>query len=221
MPVMLGARPASCRVGGKRSGAKRCICHASAFGRFSSSGGGNGGRGKPHGSDGGTGDSGDGVRSWLGQWSWLPAALAIAQLGMLPGEAKAARKEAARSKQDVTPEAIANALWAVSGPVLTNFGFSGVTGIVAGMALKRVGQLMAVVVGLAFVALQGLTYTGIITVNWTHIHSTLGKVLDVNKDGKLSDKDFKAAVVIGLDVLAQGVPSAGGFCAGFLIGLRI
>ncbi|EFJ49203.1 hypothetical protein VOLCADRAFT_104420 [Volvox carteri f. nagariensis] len=116
--------------------------------------------------------------------------------------------------------AVTEILVKLAGPILTNLGFSGCVGAAAGYALKKVGQVVALCVGVAFLFIQGLAYTGFITVNWTNVHSAVTNALDVNKDGKVDADDFKPLVSKGLGALSQGVPSVGGFLAGFLMALR-
>lgn len=48
---------------------------------------------------------------------------------------------------------------------------------------QKLGQFVAVAVGLVFLLVQGLAYTGFITVQWTKVHGVVLDVLDVNKDG--------------------------------------
>ena len=55
---------------------------------------------------------------------------------------------------DLTVESVTDMLWQLMGPILTNLGFSGCVGVAAGVALKRVGQLLAVIIGLGFIAIQ-------------------------------------------------------------------
>ncbi|KXZ50875.1 hypothetical protein GPECTOR_14g125 [Gonium pectorale] len=85
---------------------------------------------------------------------------------------------------------------------------------------KKVGQLVAVCVGLGFLFVQALAYTGFVTVNWSHVHTTVHNILDVNKDGKVDAEDFKPIVAGGLAALSQGIPSVGGFLAGFMLAIR-
>eukprot|EP00955_Chlamydomonas_euryale_P000211 2243-Chlamydomonas_euryale.AAC.4 len=112
-------------------------------------------------------------------------------------------------------------LWNLSGPVVTNLGFSGCIGLAAGLAFKKVGQLLAVAIGLLFMLVQGLAYTGAVTVNWAQIQAYVTKTLDANGDGKVDQSDFKHYVNKGLGVMTLGVPSAGGFLAGFMLGVRM
>ncbi|KAG2500305.1 hypothetical protein HYH03_001882 [Edaphochlamys debaryana] len=152
------------------------------------------------------------------------AALTIAGGVFLAGEgaAWAGKKEtpAPQPQGELTVEKVTDVLWNLAGPILTNLGFSGCVGAAAGYALKKVGQFVAVCVGLLFLLVQGLAYTGFITVNWSHVHSTVSQVLDVNKDGKIDHNDFKPLMSNFLGAISQGVPSVGGFLAGFLLAIR-
>ena len=46
-------------------------------------------------------------------------------------------------------------------------------------------------------------------------------VLDVNKDGKIDEKDLYAAKAKAVGFLSSTVPSAAGLGAGIMLGLRI
>lgn len=70
-----------------------------------------------------------------------------------------------------------------AGPMLTNLGFSGVAGICVGKAIKVVSGMVALFLGIAFVATQVAASQGIISVNWTDIEHMVTKSLDQNKDG--------------------------------------
>lgn len=172
--------------------------------------GGGSGAGGSHGS-GNSGSGGPGRR--FGWW------MGMATLGssLMAGSANAAKQPS----KELTVDNVSDALWSLSGPILTNLGFSGCMGLAAGMALKKIGQFLAFIIGMAFLALQGLAYTGFITVNWTHVHSTVNNMLDLNKDGKVDEKDFKVVTGKGLAILAQGVPSVAGFLGGFMMGVRM
>lgn len=107
-----------------------------------------------------------------------------------------------------------------AGPMLTNLGFSGVAGICVGKAIKVVSGVVALFLGIAFVATQVAASQGIIEVNWTNIERMVTNSLDHNKDGKVDVSDAKHHLNKGLGLLAQGVPSVGGFLAGLTLGLK-
>eukprot|EP00892_Ulva_mutabilis_P009532 jgi/Ulvmu1/6951/UM033_0008.1 len=107
-----------------------------------------------------------------------------------------------------------------AGPMLTNLGFSGLAGLCVGKAIKAVSGIVAFFLGLAFIATQIAASQGIITVNWTYMEERVTKMLDKNKDGKVDVSDAKHHLNKGLGILAQGVPSVGGFLAGLTLGLK-
>ncbi|KAK9828508.1 hypothetical protein WJX72_000456 [[Myrmecia] bisecta] len=106
-------------------------------------------------------------------------------------------------------------------PILKNLGFSGICGAASGVAFKAVGRACAVAVGCVFILIQGLAYAGYIQLDWTRVHADVMRTCDVNHDGRLDASDLKAALTSFLAVLSEGVPSAGGFCAGFIFGLHM
>lgn len=103
------------------------------------------------------------------------------------------------------------------GKVLTT---SGLFGACSAYALKTVGKKAAAAVGFGFIALQALSYYGIVTVNWLKIEQKAIQSLDQNNDGKLDASDLKVASNNVLAILSKGVPSSAGFVAGFYAGLK-
>lgn len=54
-------------------------------------------------------------------------------------------------------------------PLATQVGVGGIMGYCTGMAMKKVGKVLATILGLGFVALQSAAYAGYIQVNWKQI----------------------------------------------------
>ncbi|KAF5837829.1 FUN14 family-domain-containing protein [Dunaliella salina] len=184
-------------------------------------GGGGGGGGGPGGNrsfgGGGSGDFGGRRHRFVALTS-----MAAASLQMIVGAGAAeAKNQPEPEKKELSIEEMAENLSSLAGPVLTNLGFSGVIGVITGITLKKVGQLVALLLGLVFCALQGLTYLGFIDLKWQKIHQTVEKFCDLNKDGKVDEKDLKFGTGKALGILAEGVPSVGGFLAGFAMGVRM
>ena len=75
-------------------------------------------------------------------------------------------------------------------PKLT-YGF--IAGWCSGMALKKVGQVAATVLGLGFVSLQTLQYYGYIEISHDKFKSTVEDALDLNNDGKVDKSDIQAS----------------------------
>ncbi|KAG1654513.1 hypothetical protein FOA52_002011 [Chlamydomonas sp. UWO 241] len=119
-----------------------------------SKGPGGNGRGSSGGGSGSSGSSGGAHwgRSLLG---------AIALSALSAGPALAAKKEEKKVAfdlpDDMTIDNVTDVLWNIAGPIVTNLGFSGMIGLVCGLALRQVGKVLAVIIGLAFCALQAPT----------------------------------------------------------------
>ena len=87
---------------------------------------------------------------------WLTC-LAIAALSPAPAVAQAS----ADTEMDSMIQA--------AGPFVGQFALGGVLGFAAGFAIKKVGKIVVIIVGLAFILLQVLAYYGIIEIDWAPI----------------------------------------------------
>lgn len=105
-------------------------------------------------------------------------------------------------------------------PILMNIGFGGVMGFCSGMALKKVGQSLAVIIGTTFVGLQMAVALGYIDVKWDKVADGVHAKIDITDDGKLDTKDAKEFWKKLKSILTHKLPSAGGFSFGFLYGVR-
>ncbi|KAJ3248871.1 hypothetical protein HDU78_009388 [Chytriomyces hyalinus] len=91
-------------------------------------------------------------------------------------------------------------------------------GACSGFASKKILKGAGLAVGLGFMSLQALTYTGVVKVDWQKIESKISSGLDVDGDGKLTPNDFKSAGLRFIHNLSTDLPSAGGFAGGFFLG---
>lgn len=105
-------------------------------------------------------------------------------------------------------------------PQLQKLGFGGVMGICTGVALKRIGNGIAALVGVSFIGLQCLSYLGYIQIDYLKVSKDAQAVLDADRDGKLTEKDFVLVWKKFVDIMSFNVPGAGGFVVGLLIGIR-
>lgn len=122
-------------------------------------------------------------------------------------------------------------------PTTISYGF--VSGFCSGYALKKVGKVVAVVlgmfvdlppklilimvrfpVGLGFLGVQTLANFGYINVDHSQISDDFSKALDLNQDGKVDQEDANIAYEKTLNALQLNLPAGGGFAAGFIGGLR-
>ncbi|KAL7467911.1 hypothetical protein ACHAXS_008137 [Conticribra weissflogii] len=122
---------------------------------------------------------------------------------------------------------------AIDSGIPGNLSYGFLMGYLSGLALKKVGKMASIGLGLSFVALQSLAYSGYIEVNHEKLEKELyEKVLDRNKDGKVDSEDLRSILedvkrVVGNGLLedesgenAKAIAGGGGFGLGFIGGLR-
>ncbi len=61
------------------------------------------------------------------------------------------------------------------GGILSQLGFSGVMGVCAGAALKKLSREVAVTIGLAFAGLQTLAYLGYIQIDYSRVSISMNE----------------------------------------------
>eukprot|EP00980_Cylindrotheca_fusiformis_P024584 scaffold12118_cov138-Cylindrotheca_fusiformis.AAC.1 len=105
-------------------------------------------------------------------------------------------------------------------PIASQLTFGSVVGYCSGVALKKVGQAVAFVIGVGFVGIQSAVYSGYIQVDWLKVRDDALKPLDTTGDGKVDMEDAKAWWKRIKDILINEIPGAGGFSLGFLCGVR-
>eukprot|EP00483_Globobulimina_turgida_P001318 UN01320 len=129
-------------------------------------------------------------------------------------------KENSSEQQTMSEPNKANAsslsLKSVAGPVT----FGVCMGACAGIASKKVTKAAATLIGVSFIALQALQYSGYITVNWMKVESDVIKAVDQNDDGKFDAKDIAILKGKYMAILQQSVFAGSGFIAGFAAGFR-
>jgi uncharacterized membrane protein (Fun14 family) len=97
-------------------------------------------------------------------------------------------------------------------PYLQQLSFGALAGFAAGYALKKVGKLAAIALGLLFVALQILAYYGFVTINWTSVQERVNPVLE----GEALNRLWHGLV----EVLTYNITFAAAFVPGLIFGLK-
>ncbi|CAM3748925.1 FUN14 domain-containing protein [Deinococcus frigens] len=97
-------------------------------------------------------------------------------------------------------------------PLLPDLSVGALLGFATALALKAVGRIVLIVVGLLFIALQLLSYFDLISINWLHLQSVAEPAL---KQGSEQGAAWFQRVLLA------NLPFAGAFTAGFLLGLRM
>lgn len=97
-------------------------------------------------------------------------------------------------------------------PFVGQITFGGLAGFATGYALKKIGKVLAVILGIGFLSLQLLAYAGYIQIDWTRIQQDVDPLLDQERL-----RGFWNQL---LEVLTFNLPFAGGFTAGLVLGLK-
>lgn len=102
---------------------------------------------------------------------------------------------------------LAEALW----PLLPHLSVGALLGFATGLALKKLGRVVLVALGLLFLALQLLAYFDLVTVHWPRVQALAEPWLR---------QGGEAGVAWLGRVLTARLPFAGAFTVGLLVGLR-
>lgn len=92
-------------------------------------------------------------------------------------------------------------------------GFGGVAGAVVGYASKKVTKLVALALGLVFIAIQALVYLQVVTVDWGAVQAGAEKVWTDPQGHTLAERAWQ--------VLSANLPFGAGFATGFAIGFKL
>jgi hypothetical protein len=80
--------------------------------------------------------------------------------------------------------------------------------------------LSFLLVGTGFLILQALSFSGYIKVDHVKIEGKFKDLLDVNDDGKIDQEDRDEIMAKVMEIAEFGMPSGGGFAAGFIGGAK-
>ena len=95
-------------------------------------------------------------------------------------------------------------------PLLTQLGVGGIAGLCVGYALMKIGRLVALILGIAFLGLQALAYKGIININYTALEEWVNEVF------------WQVGIAEGIFTsLIGNLPFAASFLVGFYLGVKI
>lgn len=81
-----------------------------------------------------------------------------------------------------------------------------------GFAIKAVGRIVAIALGLLFISLQFLVYLGYLEVDWLRLQRDVEPLLEQEKVQGMWNSM--------LGFLTQNLPFGGAYVAGLLLGLR-
>lgn len=96
-------------------------------------------------------------------------------------------------------------------PLLPDLGVGALLGFATGVALRHIGRVVLIVLGVLFLTLQLLAYFELVSVNWLKVQALTEPWL--RQGGEQGAQWFSR-------VLSANLPFAGAFSAGLLVGLR-
>ncbi|MFO7546869.1 MAG: FUN14 domain-containing protein [Trueperaceae bacterium] len=97
-------------------------------------------------------------------------------------------------------------------PWVQQIGFGAVAGFVAGYALKKVGKLVALAIGLLFIVIQLLAWWGFLSVDWGVVQKTVDPLLE----SESLNQAWRSLVT----VLTYNIPFAAAFVPAMVLGIR-
>ncbi len=97
-------------------------------------------------------------------------------------------------------------------PYLQQISFGALAGFASGYALKKVGKVLAIIIGLLFVALQLLAYYGIVEINWGVVQGHVDPLLEPESLGDMWHNLVQ--------LLTYNITFAAAFVPGLIFGLR-
>lgn len=97
-------------------------------------------------------------------------------------------------------------------PYLGQLTFGALAGFSVGYALKKVGKLLALLLGVLFVFLQILAHYGFVSIDWLRVQESV--------DPLLGAESLREAWRSLVGLLTANVPFAAAFIPGMMLGLR-
>lgn len=99
------------------------------------------------------------------------------------------------------------------GSAVAPLGFGGVAGAVVGYTAKKLSKLVALALGLLFIAVQLLVHYGFVEVHWDRVQHTAESAWKGAGGVTLAERAWQ--------VISANLPFGGGFAAGFVIGFKL
>ncbi|KAI8900895.1 hypothetical protein BC833DRAFT_516529, partial [Globomyces pollinis-pini] len=100
-------------------------------------------------------------------------------------------------------------------------GVASVFGGFAGFASRKLTKGIAVVLGIGFMGIQGLSRADLVRINWPKVEQLMLDYVDQDGDGKITKADFTVGAARIVKNLGSDFPSAGSFASAFALGYRL
>lgn len=82
---------------------------------------------------------------------------------------------------DKIPDQVSEIIKA-NGPAMNQLGFGGVMGYCSGMAFRRVGRVVGVVIGVGFMGAQAAAASGYVDIDWNKVKDDAIKQIDTVRE---------------------------------------
>lgn len=132
------------------------------------------------------------------RWRWLPCLMSFLSSQVVA--------------QTVTPSG-SDAARDFLVPLVSQLGLGAVIGFCVGLLLKKVGKIVAIIVGLAFVFLQILAHYEIVVIQWEPIQGWW--------DQSTTPAELRGYWATVRSILFANIPALGGAIPAFILGLKI
>ncbi len=94
-------------------------------------------------------------------------------------------------------------------PIVSEASFFGLIGFALGYTSRKLVKIGFVVIALAFVGLQALSFSGVVTIDWQRLIDIVNAfVLNINQNDSIGE------------ILKDRIPSAGALVGGYFLGFR-
>ncbi|KAI8391306.1 FUN14 family-domain-containing protein [Radiomyces spectabilis] len=99
--------------------------------------------------------------------------------------------------------------------------FGMVLGLGTGYLVKKMMKMALLMLGTAFLFLQYMAYNGYITIHWHRLEGRYTRSFDVDRDGRVTQKDLHSKWRIFMNLLTHKIPFKATFLTGFYLGIRM
>ena len=129
----------------------------------------------------------------------------LAGNSLVAGDPSGGGSERSGSESRTEPESVARETL----PIVSEASFFGLIGFALGYTSRKLVKIGFVVIALAFVGLQALSFSGVVTIDWQRLIDIVNAfVLNINQNDSVGQ------------ILKDRIPSAGALVGGYFLGFR-
>ena len=103
---------------------------------------------------------------------------------------------------------------------MTTVSIGSFVGYASGLAIKRVGSIILVFVGIICMILPTAKHYDLISIDWNKISMMLVQKVDIDNDGCVTENDLKVYIEKFKKIMTKDMPGSAGFTVGLVTGFR-